>query len=142
MVPVLKRSGPPFLGSLLMADNDASGADRSAVIAALLAQGVQRSAVVAQVMGRFGVSRATAYRLVADAETSLPTEYHRPLTANDGTLDTLAEAERHYRLALQQGNSAQIRLWLAMVHRFSLDAARLRPFEAWDHAIGEHTEPF
>ena len=115
--------------------------DRVTDVAALLLQGRPRPAVVAEIRQRYGVSRATAYRLIVQAEQTLPPEYHHPIESDDGTVDTLAEAERHYRLALQNGNAQQARLWLGMVHRFSLDAARLRPFEAWDRTLGDHNEP-
>ena len=110
-----------------------SGEDdkRQAMAAQLLADGQARATVAAVLQRDCGVSRATAYRLIRQAERTLPVEFHQ-LAGAAGMIDTLAEAQRHYEAALLENDTAAISKWLAMVHRFQLDTARTQPFDLWE----------
>jgi hypothetical protein len=104
---------------------------RQAMAADLLTAGEPRAAVAAVLQRDAGVSRSTAYRLIRQAERTLPVEFHQ-LAGTAGMIDTLAEAQRHYEAALLENDTAAISKWLAMVHRFQLDTARTRPFDLWE----------
>jgi hypothetical protein len=115
---------------------------RQAMAADLLAAGEPRATVAALLQRETGVSRSTAYRLIRQAERTLPVEFHQ-LAGTAGMIDTLAEAQRHYESALLENDNAAVSKWLAMVHRFQLDTARTRPFDLWEiEQSSEDAPPF
>ena len=106
----------------------------------MLKEGQARAVVAAKLQSEHNVSRATAYRLIREAERTLPVEYHQ-LAGAAGMLDTLAESQRHYEAALLAGDDKEVRHWLTIVHRFQLDIGRTRPFDCWEEAQSKATAP-
>ncbi len=106
----------------------------------MLKEGQARAVVAARLQGEHSVSRATAYRLIREAERTLPVEYHQ-LAGAAGMLDTLAESQRHYEAALLAGDDKEVRHWLTIVHRFQLDIGRTRPFDVWEETQAKATAP-
>lgn len=106
----------------------------------MLTDGQPRAVVAARLQAEQFVSRATAYRLIREAERTLPVEYHQ-LAGSAGMLDTLAEAQRHYEAALLGGDEKEIRHWLTVVHRFQLDVGRTRPFDLWEISQASEESP-
>jgi hypothetical protein len=108
----------------------------------MLKDGQPRAVVAAKLQAEHSISRATAYRLIREAERTLPVEYHQ-LAGAAGMLDTLAESQRHYEAALLAGDEKEVRQWLAIVHRFQLDIGRTRPFDCWEiDQASEDAPPF
>lgn len=117
------------------------GADpRITAAVEMLTDGQPRAVVAARLQAEQFVSRATAYRLIREAERTLPVEYHQ-LAGAAGMLDTLAEAQRHYEAALLGGDEKEIRHWLTVVHRFQLDVGRTRPFDLWEISQASEESP-
>ncbi len=106
----------------------------------MLKDGQPRAMVAAKLQSEHNVSRATAYRLIREAERTLPVEYHQ-LAGAAGMLDTLAESQRHYEAALLAGDEKEVRHWLTIVHRFQLDIGRTRPFDIWEEAQSKTAAP-
>jgi hypothetical protein len=94
----------------------------------LLTSGNPRAAVAAILQRDCSVSRATAYRLIRQAELTLPVEYHQPSNLA-GMIDTLSEAQRHYEAALLAGDDTAVTRWFDRVHRCQLDVNRTHPFD-------------
>ncbi len=108
----------------------------------MLKEGQARAVAAAKLQSEHNISRATAYRLIREAERTLPVEYHQ-LAGAAGMLDTLAESQRHYEAALLAGDDKEVRHWLTIVHRFQLDIGRTRPFDVWEiDQASEDAPPF
>ena len=122
--------------------NQSAGDPRMLAAVEMLKDGQPRAVVAARLQAEHTVSRATAYRLIREAERTLPVEYHQ-LAGAAGMLDTLAEAQRHYEAALLAGDDKEVRHWLTIVHRFQLDIGRTRPFDCWEiEQASEDAPPF
>lgn len=105
--------------------------DRQTVAAELLSAGEPKASVAATLQRDFNISRATAYRLIRQAEATLPAEYHQPF-GRYGTIDPLAEAEQLYGWFKRRGEMAEASRLLPQIFRYRKEYAMSNYHDAWE----------
>ena len=123
-----------------MADpQDPTRADRISRAQQLLGSGISRPLVVRRLAAELGVTDRQARRLVAEAEQSMPPDWHKPIEpvgSPSANIDVLAEAQRIYRWLRANGaKPAEQISALRLVAKLQAEAEATRLPEQWDAAL-------
>lgn len=106
--------------------------------------GLSRAAAVADLRETTGISRAQAYRVIAQAERELMADAPPQDTSEPGTIDCLAHAENLFKAALRRGDPEEISKRLMLVARMQDRAAKRQGYawgEPWEAGIASLTSP-
>ena len=100
--------------------NDRSAESAQAFVSHAFALGDKRSEIAESLQTYYGVSRATAYRMIArhliGSGDSEPVDIAR---RDDGTIDLTAEAERQYAAAVAADDAKSALRWFNVLQRLT-----------------------